>query len=138
MLVDGHGVSSNAAEELFQEGPPGLPLSNKFVYGIFNRDDALIGVLEGMRNYPEENTWWIGLLLINPEARHNGLGYRVVQSFRDYVRSQQGKAIMLGVIDENNAAFRFWERLEFEVVRQTEPKQFDKKTHSVYVMRLNL
>jgi ribosomal protein S18 acetylase RimI-like enzyme len=35
---------------------------------------------------------------------------------------------MLGVVEENQAAYEFWQRLGFEFVRQTEPRQFGKKT----------
>jgi hypothetical protein len=42
---------------------------------------------------------------------------------------------MLGVVEENRAAYRFWQQLGFDLVRQTEPRQFGKKTQAVYVMR---
>ena len=33
-------------------GPPGKSLADKFVFGLINRRGAVVGVLEGMRNYP--------------------------------------------------------------------------------------
>ncbi|HMB25334.1 MAG TPA: GNAT family N-acetyltransferase, partial [Anaerolineales bacterium] len=111
---------------------------DKFLYGVFDHQGGLVGVLEGMRHYPEENIWWIGLLMLAPEARGCGIGRKVVQSFFEYVRSEQGAAVMLGVVEENKSAYRFWQQMGFELVRQTEPRTFGKKTQSVYVMRKEL
>jgi hypothetical protein len=45
---------------------------------------------------------------------------------------------MLGVVEDNQGAFSFWQALGFELVRTTEPRSFGKKTHAVYVMRRDL
>jgi ribosomal protein S18 acetylase RimI-like enzyme len=42
---------------------------------------------------------------------------------------------MLGVVEENRAAYQFWQKLGFELVRKTEPRLFGRKTQAVYVMR---
>ena len=135
LLVDGESVSPHAAKEIFATAPPGRSLSGKFLYGLWNRQGAMVGVLEGMRDYPDEATWWIGLLLLAPEVRGRGLGRKLIEGFADYVSSEHGMAIMLGVVEENHPAYRFWERQGFKLVRQTEPRQFGKKTQRVYVMR---
>jgi len=51
------------------------------------------------------------------------------------VCQSHGAAIMLGVVEENQAAYDFWQRLGFELVRKTEPRPFGRKTQSVSVMR---
>jgi ribosomal protein S18 acetylase RimI-like enzyme len=51
------------------------------------------------------------------------------------MRLEQGTSIMLGVVEENQEAYRFWQQLGFELVRQTEPRPFGKKIQTVYVMR---
>ncbi|HEX2994884.1 MAG TPA: GNAT family N-acetyltransferase [Anaerolineales bacterium] len=134
-IVEGEGVSPTSAQEIMQDAPPGRSLDDKFLYGVLDHQDDLVGVLEGMRHYPEENIWWIGLLMLAPEARGCGIGRKVVQSFFEHVRSEQGTAVMLGVVEENKSAYRFWQQMGFELVRQTEPRPFGKKTQLVYVMR---
>jgi ribosomal protein S18 acetylase RimI-like enzyme len=135
MLVEGEAVSPTAAQDLFQSKPDGRSLDNKFLYGLWDRNGEIVGVLEGIRHYPDDTIWWIGLLLLAPEVRGRGLGRKLVQSFCEYARSEQGAAVMLGVVKENRAAYRFWQQVGFEQVRQTEPRSFGKKTQSVYVMR---
>ncbi len=138
LLVDGQAVSPTAAEETLQAAPPGRSLDDKLLYGLLDRNGEIVGLLEGMRHYPDEPTWWIGLLLLAPEVRGHGLGRRLVESFSEYARSEEGQSIMLGVVQENQAAYEFWQRLGFEVVRQTEPRPFGNKVQVVYVMRRQL
>jgi ribosomal protein S18 acetylase RimI-like enzyme len=138
MIVEGEEVSPSAAQETFESAPPGRSLSDKFVYGLLDRKGDIVGVLEGMRHYPDEMTWWIGLFMLAPEVRGRGLGQRLIQDFSAHVRSEQGASIMLGVVEENDAAHHFWRKLGFELVRKTEPRLFGKKTQAVYVMRRSL
>jgi len=138
LLVDGHPAGPHSGEEGFEDVPPGKSPADLFLFGIVNQQGHLVGMLEVLRGYPDEMTWWIGVLLIVPEARSQGIGQTVVQGFMDYVRLNGGQAIMLGVVDENTLAYKFWSRMGFEFVRQTEPRQFGNKTHTVSVMRLQV
>ena len=138
LLVDGHPASPNAGEEEFHDLPPGKSADDKFVFGIVNQQNDLIGLLDVVRWYPDETTWWIGLLVLTPEVRSQGIGQKIVQGFAEYVRASGGRMIMLGVVDENRLAYRFWNRMGFELHRKTEPRQFGDKTHTVNVMRQTL
>jgi len=138
LIVEGEGVSPAAAKESFESVPPGRALNDKFLYGVLDRKGNIVGVLEGMRHYPDETTWWIGLLMLAPTTRGRGLGRTLIEAFSDYVRTQQGLSIMLGVVEENHDAYHFWQQVGFELVRETEPRVFGKKTQKVYVMRRDL
>lgn len=135
MIVEGQEVPSSAAQETFEDTPPGRTLDDKFVYGLLDRNGNIIGVFEGMGHYPDEATWWIGLFLLSPDVRGHGLGRKVVDGFSGYVHKNHGTSIMLGVVEENQSAYEFWQRLGFGFVRKTEPRPFGKKIQSVYVMR---
>ncbi len=80
MIVEGMPVSPTAAQELFQALPPGGSFSNKLMIGIFHRGGEIGGVLEGMRHYPQKNIWWIGLLLLAPAIRNQGLGRTLTEA----------------------------------------------------------
>jgi GNAT superfamily N-acetyltransferase len=138
LLVEGQGVSPDAARDTFEDVPPGHPLEHKFVYGILNEMGELTGVLEGMRHYPEEGVWWIGLFLLDPAVRGQELGQKVIAAFADFVRINDGSALMLGVVEDNQAAYRFWQGQGFVLVRTTEPRTFGSKTQRVFVLRREL
>lgn len=138
LLVDGHPAGKNAAEEELQDLPPGKSMDDKFMFGIFDAMNELVGVLDVLRGYPGEGTWWIGLLLLAPELRSQGIGKKVLQGLADHIKALGGKAIMLGVVEENERAYQFWRKVGFEFVRETEPRQLGNKTQTVRVMCLNL
>jgi GNAT superfamily N-acetyltransferase len=135
LLVDGHPADPNAVGQEFQEVPPGKSLDDKFMFGIVNRQNDLVGLLDALRGYPDETTWWIGLLLFTPKVRSQGIGQKVVQVFSEYARAG---GIMLGVVEENMPAYKFWSRMGFEFVRKTEPQQFGNKTQTVNIMHRTL
>jgi GNAT superfamily N-acetyltransferase len=134
-IVEGTAVSPTAAEELFQSLPPGGSFSDKIVIGIFDREGKIKGALEGMRHYPGENIWWIGLLLLSPDNRNQGVGRKILEAFIDYVGENRGTAVMLGVVEDNSRALRFWSQNGFHLVRKTEPRPFGKKIQAVLVMQ---
>ena len=138
LLVDGLPAGRKAAKEGFRELPPGKSANDKFIFGIVNPLNELIGVLDVVRWYPDEATWWIGLLLFAPDFRSQGIGKKVLEGFTEYIKASGGKAIMLGVVDENEQAYRFWSNMGFEFVRETEPRQFGNKTQVVRIMRREL
>lgn len=136
LLVEGQAVSPSAARETFEETPPNRSAADKFLYGIRNQAGRLVGVLEGMRAYPDDSTCWIGLFMLSPSIRGNGLGLKIVDSFAAFVREHgAASALMLGVVEGNLPGLRFWQRAGFEKVRETEPRVFGQKTQRVIVMR---
>jgi ribosomal protein S18 acetylase RimI-like enzyme len=138
LLVDGETVSSTSGQDIFLEAPPGFPMENKFMFGVYDRKGELVGMLEGMCGYPQAGTCWIGLLLFAPQTRGQGLGRRLIAGFEEYARSHGCLEIMLGVVEENTRAYSFWENLGFELVRTTEPQHFGRKWQRVFVMRKTL
>ncbi len=136
LLVEGIPFGEDTAQMTFQDLPPGKSLEDKFLWGIFNRAQELVGLLDVVRGYPDAATWWIGLLLLAPEVRTRHIGGKVVRGFVDFVKKNGGCAVMLGVVEENKNAYCFWESMGFEFLRQTEPRTFGKKTQRVNVMRL--
>ncbi len=135
LLVDGQPAAPNAAVEEFQDRPPGKSLEDKFLFGIMDFRNELVGEMDALRAYPDESTWWIGLLLLDPAVRSRRIGEKVLEGFVGYVRAKGGQAIMLGVVAENKNAYRFWLRMGFEWVLDREPQHFGRKTHIVQVMR---
>jgi len=135
LMVDGRPPAPDAAAEDFRSAPPGKALADKSMFGIVNPQGQLAGLLDYVHRYPDETTWWIGLLLLAPEARAHGLGSAVVRGFARYAQAHGAQALMLGVVADNTRAHQFWTQQGFEQVRVTEPRTFGLKTHAVHVMR---
>jgi len=137
-LVEGQAAAPGVGPDIFKSLPPGRLCEDKFVCGLFNRQEDLQGVLEGVRHYPDEGTWWIGLLMLAPAARRQGLGRKIVEGFFEFVRRAGGKAVQLGVVEDNRDGYRFWRRMGFEPLRVTGPRIFGAKLQVVHVLKHNL
>ena len=135
LVVEGEPFCSTAAHAEFRSIPDGKSLGDKLMFGFINLQGEIVGLLEAVRNYPDETTWWLGLLMLAPQLRGHGVGREVLRGFSEYVRLHGGKTIMLGVVEDNRRAYRFWQNMGFEVMRKTEPRRFGKKMQPVYVMR---
>ncbi|MBD2448928.1 GNAT family N-acetyltransferase [Nostoc sp. FACHB-152] len=135
ILTDGHPPLSSAAAEEFLALPEGKTIQDKFILGLFAPDDTLVGMLETIRHYPDEKSWWIGLMMLSPEHRGKGLGSQLYQAYETWVIQQSAQFVCLAVLEENQPGFNFWQKLGFEVIRIAPPQQFGNKVHRRYVLR---
>ena len=138
LLCDGVKPSSTAAYDEFFALPPKKTKDDKFMFGLVKDDGAIEGVIETIRAYPDEKTWWIGLMMISPELRGRNIGRAFFEWFEHFVSRQYASTIMLGVIEANTGGLKFWKREGFEIVRLTEPQAFNQKSHRVYVLSKQL
>lgn len=134
-LVDGHPPSPFAAREEFLAVPEGKTLQDKFMFGLFDARNILVGLIEAIRHYPDDQTWWVGLMMLAPQQRGKGVGSEFYRGFEHWVLGHGAQQVMLSVVEENEQGFSFWKKIGFEVTRKTPPKQFANKTHRLYVMR---
>jgi GNAT superfamily N-acetyltransferase len=126
--------SPTEAREEFDVLPDGKIAADKYIFGLVDSHSNLIGMIESIRHYPNDQTWWIGLMMLSPNQRGQGLGLNFYQAFEDWVSKQGIKKISLCVIEINELGLRFWKSLGFEVIHKKEPQQFDQKINVTYVM----
>ncbi len=134
-LVEGQPPKPDDAIILSKECPPGWSTENKFLVGINDQNGRLIAVIEGLRGYPAEGIFWIGLMLVDPAQRGQGLGTQLMAEFEDWARRQGANQIRLGVVEENTKALKFWQRLGFEHYSSSEPVTFGQKVHVILSMQ---
>ena len=136
-LIDGEPPAPTAARDEFSAVPQGKSLDDKFMFGLFC-EEVLVGLLESVRHYPDDKTWWLGLLLLAPSVRGRGVGEAFFGAFERYVTEQRADRVMLSVVEANARGFRFWQRQGFDEVRKTESQTFGSKTHTLFVMKKDL
>ena len=138
LMVDGTLPNPSEAASLLVDCPVGKTIVDKFVFGFSNGEQGLIGMLDAVRDYPTQGDWWLGLLLLDPAQRNKGLGRRIYQSFEDWVSQQGARRIFLGVVEENQKAYQFWQKLGFVTVEKHPARQFGNLTHEVIILVRNL
>ena len=111
----GHPLRDDEAARLLAILPPGMSLADKQVLGL-HRDGEMVGVVDLLRGHPGPTDWYLGLLLIAPEARGVGLGTAVVDEIVKRVVAEGGRALHLIVRENNPRALAFYRRHGFELI----------------------
>ncbi|HEY5816930.1 MAG TPA: GNAT family N-acetyltransferase [Mesorhizobium sp.] len=128
----------DAALTEFSATPPGRTAADKFVFGLIDCQQSIVGLIECDRGWPEPGCWWIGLMLIHPIARGSGVAPAFLAGFAEWVAAQGAGRIELAVLDENERGQRFWRRQGFKHLRSTEPRTIGTKQHILHVLRREL
>jgi ribosomal protein S18 acetylase RimI-like enzyme len=126
-LVDQAPLRPIEAVETLADRPPVVPPEHKHDL-LVEAPDApaaptpLVALLSMVESYPDERTWFLGLIFVAPSARGTGLGTRAIEALCAHIRGRGGAALRLGVVPGNTGAYRLYERLGFTfVVRRTRP-----------------
>lgn len=134
-LMEGRPSSPTAALDEFTAIPEGKSLDDKYMLGIFDSQAELIGLIEGIRNYPEDRSWWVGLIMLAPKHRCQGLLYPLTKGFEQWIAMQGMDYVMGSVVEANSKVLRLWQQMGFEVVRKVERESSNSKSHSLSVIR---
>ncbi len=120
-VVFGRLPDGTEAGETFTSTPPGFPLEQKFVLGIY-LEDELMGVAELLKGYPEGDIAYIGLLLFKESHQKQGLGSLALNHITELACQWGCTAIRIAVIASNGEALGFWLRHGFsELFRKNIP-----------------
>ena len=136
VMVTGSPPDAYAAVDLLAEVPPEHSLRDKMVVGVWT-DQGLTAVIDLLRDFPDPHAWYLGLLLVAPEARGRGLGATVVAALRRWVVAQGGWTIRLIVQEQNPDAQRFWLRQGFVEVGRT-VQELEDRSNQVSRLELRL
>jgi GNAT superfamily N-acetyltransferase len=92
---------------------------------------GLAGVLHAFRGYRVPGEWYLGLLLLDPRARGAGLGEAFYFGFEAWAAGLGAGKIQLAVLECNERAARFWERVGFVLPRCYPAMAFGLRRHVV-------
>lgn len=120
--------------ELLTDLPPGKTLDDKFGMGVFDGSGHLVGAIDVIRDYPEPREWYLGLLVLEPAQRNQGLGARLLGALTRWLLLRDAAYLRLAVSEHNAAGQRFWKRGGFEPVKQV-LAEFGNKKSVFHVLR---
>lgn len=110
-------------EEMRTALPPGRTLDDKFAY-VLERDGRPEGMIDVIRGYPEPHVWYLGFIFLSVGVRGGGQGRRCLHALYDWVGTQGGTAIRLGVVEPNLKARHLYatEGFVHETTREADPE----------------
>jgi ribosomal protein S18 acetylase RimI-like enzyme len=135
-LVQGQPGGTDTAAEILGPLPSNVTSGAKRVFGL-ERGNELIGVVELLAGFPLPNEWYVGLLLLRPDARSAGAGTLVWEDLRKRITIEGATAVRLIVQKQNSGARRFWERQGFAVEKEMVAK-VGKLESQAWLLRLSL
>ncbi|PKR88850.1 GNAT family N-acetyltransferase [Pleomorphomonas diazotrophica] len=126
-----------AARAFFEERPPtgdDAPLK----FGVADDTGGLVAIGDLAFGYPEPTDACLGLLLLVPTVRGEGLGQAILGEVKRLASARGALRLLLGVLDANERARAFWERQGFKLNRTSGPHAFGKRHHLVHRLELPL
>jgi GNAT superfamily N-acetyltransferase len=109
--VEGAPLRDDEARITTEEAPPNVPRDKHHAFLV--DDVALLDMLEG---YPDEHTWFLGLIFLAPAVRGRGFGTKLLEAVCDHARGHGATALRLAVAQAHPEARRLYDRLGFRYV----------------------
>ncbi len=127
-LSDGSKATMDNIYQDMNEAPPNIEMELK-QYKAIKLEKEIIGVIDYVLEYPDSDTVYIGLFIIQKDLQSYGHGHRIFQNFEKEVKEKGFKRIRLAVLKNNESGLRFWKRngLE-EIFRTIQPEKNRKIT----------
>ncbi|MEQ1867025.1 MAG: GNAT family N-acetyltransferase [Micropepsaceae bacterium] len=109
-------------EEICTALPAGRTREDKFLF-VLERNGRHAGIIDLIRGYPEPHIWHLGFIFLSKAARGGGAGRRCLRALYDWVRTQGGTVIRLGVVEPNAKARHLYatEGFVYETTREIDP-----------------
>lgn len=106
--------------------PPGMTIEDKFYMGFYE-NEVLVAVMDLITNYPNEQTAFIGLFMVNNRYQNKGVGSKIIQELKEYLKVVGFDYIRLAYVKDNPQSKIFWEKNHFMPTGE----EFD---HGLYVV----
>jgi len=134
-------LNSNTHYNILENGVPSRTIEeakNEFLnqdtesYLIF-LENKYIGIIDFLKNNPNDNCPWIGLLMIHGEYHSKGYGKMAYNLFEEKLKLQNCNKVRIGILQENKTAKKFWTSLGFKFYAS---KQWKDKTIECFEKQL--
>jgi len=117
-LIEGQPATEATAREILGPLDAAYAHGTKHVWGVEAPGGALTAVVELLEGHPTAEEWYIGLLLIAPERRRQGIGREVCHALFEWLALQGARTVRVVVHSQNVIARTFWERQRFVLERE--------------------
>jgi GNAT superfamily N-acetyltransferase len=125
-----------SGRDFFDRLPPGHRHEHKHTFGVFD-GERMVGCIDLVRGWPDEATAVIGLLLLEPAVRGQGVGRLAYGAIESQARAwPEIRWLRAVVLQTNDVVQPFWEHLGFRPNGQTRPHEAGTvKTTAVVLMK---
>jgi ribosomal protein S18 acetylase RimI-like enzyme len=127
LRVTGHPPGPADAQSTLMFVPEGKSPDDKAVFGVWVEDE-LVGILDLLLRYPDDETVYLGLLQIDRSRQGQGIGAAAVRALeRELLPGWPwARRLRLSVVRTNDQVLGFWRRLGFAETGEVRPWRYDK------------
>ena len=136
-IVKNEQPGKDAGHEILTDLPPGKNISDKSVFGCFDAGNKLIAVADLVNGWKDEDEWTIGLLLIHPAERGQGLGKTIHEFIKNFAKDNGAKKMRIGVVEQNIKAINFWTKQGYQKIERVKRK-YGNNDSLVIIMGLSI
>lgn len=101
--------------------PPGKHEDDKYYVGYFHSNE-LIAIMDLIFSYPNKNTAWIGLFMMNQKYQGEGIGSKIIEECAVYLKHLGFESIQLAFAKGNPQSEAFWRKNGFNRTGKESPK----------------
>lgn len=94
----GAAPQPDEAQRALVAGPPQKPVADKRVIGVFDAEGGLVGVIDSIIDWPDPGVWTMGMLLLDPKFRRQGLGVAALDAFEHWSQGSGAMRIRTAVV----------------------------------------
>lgn len=127
-LETGLPPDGTEAERFFADAPPGADLARSCKLGQ-EAAGRLVSLADLAFGFPEPGDAFVGLLLVDPACRGQGLGAALLGHLATVARARGARRLLAAVLEANPDGRRFWEREGFRHVRTAPPDRYGDRIH---------
>ena len=131
ILSTGLEPAPDEATRAFVAGPPSKLVDDKRIIGVFDPDDALVGILDALTDFPEAGIWTMGMLLLEPECRELGLGTAVLEAYEKWAALQGAGQFLTAIVSDHERGLRFLESRGYVRKHEAESYKADDRDTTV-------
>ncbi|MBR2043485.1 MAG: GNAT family N-acetyltransferase [Clostridia bacterium] len=117
LLTDGQAATKETIIETIEYCPNSFQKENVCNIGVLYNEKPVCSIF-ALYGYPDKQTFYIGLFLMNEEFKKQRIGTKVIKALFESCSYAGIEKFCLSVQDNNISGCRFWEKLGFEVVNR--------------------
>jgi 4a-hydroxytetrahydrobiopterin dehydratase len=129
-MAQGEAPNEGTAARELADRPPGGKDEDSFTIGLADAG-RLVGVASAFRHCRGPREWYLGLMVLDPDFRGDGLGAAFYGALENWAVGMGADKIMLAVLEVNARGAKFWQAQGFTVIRRHLEMRIGRLSHTV-------
>ncbi|MFN4150354.1 MAG: GNAT family N-acetyltransferase [Candidatus Sericytochromatia bacterium] len=90
-------------EDILDSFPDKIISQDKFLVGLFDPDEKIIGLINIIKDFPNEYSWFIDIFVLSSENRNQGLGKVIFDDIEEWVLDLNAKSFIIDISKSINS-----------------------------------